>query len=152
MRTARVKRSHPTASEDGSILIESALALTVILPLVFWLFELCMLTYTCSVLGNAARDGVRYAIDHGSGSADCSGPSQGCSDGSAANVVSVVKQSAAYCFHDLSGMKVQVSYPDASSAPPSRVVVAIEYTYVPYIQLPGIAQNIQVQSQGRIFY
>jgi hypothetical protein len=37
-------------------------SLTVAFSLVFWLFELCMFTYTCSVLNDAAQEGVRYAI------------------------------------------------------------------------------------------
>lgn len=140
------------AGEEGALMIEAALALLVIMPLVFWLFEICMLTYTCSVLGDAARQGVRYAIDHGTDSTLCSGPSEGCSDTAATNVISVVKRNAAYSFHNLSNMAVQVTYPDGNSSPPSRVNVAIQYTYVPYIQLPGIARNIDVSAQGRIVF
>jgi hypothetical protein len=133
-------------------MIETALALLVVIPLVFWVFELCMLTYTFSVLGDAARLGMRYAIDHGTDSSLCSGPSEGCADPSAANVISVVRQAATSSFHDVSNMNVQVTYPDGSSSPPARVDIAINYTYVPYIQLPGISQGIHVVSQGRIVY
>jgi hypothetical protein len=49
-------------------------------------------------------------------------------------------------------MTVHVAYPDASSAPPSRVNVTINYTYVPYIRLPGIADSVQLSAQGRILY
>ena len=138
--------------EDGSLVIETALALTVAIPMVLWLFELCMLVYTYNVLGDAARQGVRYAIVHGSDSANCSGPSSGCTDLTGANVSSVVNQAAAYSFHNLANMNVQVIYPDSSSAPPSRVEVAIVYNYVPYIELPGIATKLQLQAQGRIVY
>lgn len=138
--------------EDGSLMVETALALLVALPLVFWLFEICMLTYTCSVLGDAARQGVRYAIVHGTDNSNCSGPSSGCADLSGANVISVVNNSAAYSFHDLSNMTVQVGYPDGISSPPARVNVTISYMYVPYIQLPGIQNSIQMTAQGRIIY
>ncbi|MHB8302656.1 MAG: TadE/TadG family type IV pilus assembly protein [Acidobacteriaceae bacterium] len=139
-------------NESGSLVLETALALLVIVPMVLWLFEMCMLTYTYSVLGDAARQGVRYAIVHGTDNTNCSGPSSGCSDSTGGNVVSVVDTAAAYCFHNISGMTVQVSYPDASSAPPSRVGVAIQYTYVPYFKLPGIATVLQLSAQGRIIY
>ncbi|HTU52197.1 MAG TPA: TadE family protein [Acidobacteriaceae bacterium] len=139
-------------SEDGSLVVETALSLLIVIPMVFWMFEMCMLTYTYSVLGDAARQGVRYAIVHGTDSGNCSGPSSGCADTSAANVKSVVTATAAYSFHDLSQMAVQVTYPDGSSAPPSRVNVTINYTYVPYIKLPGIANSVQLSAQGRIFY
>ncbi|MGC1783250.1 MAG: TadE family protein [Acidobacteriaceae bacterium] len=133
-------------------MVESALALLVVLPMVFWLFEMSMLTYTYSVLGDAARQGVRYAIVHGTDSSNCSGPSTGCADSAGANVSSVVKTYAAYSFHNLSNMQVSVTYPDVSSSPPSRVNVTINYTYVPYIQLPGIVHSIQMSAQGRIVY
>jgi Flp pilus assembly protein TadG len=140
------------AEDDGSLLLESAIALLVIVPMVFWLFEICMLTYTCSVLGEAARQGVRYAVVHGTDNSNCSGPSVGCGDASGANVVSVVDKFAAYSFHNLSAMTVQVSYPDGSSQPPARVNVAIQYTYMPYIQLPGLGQKIKMNAQGRVLY
>ncbi len=139
-------------SEEGSLVVETALSLLLVVPMVFWLFELCMLTYTYSVLGDAARQGVRYAIVHGTDSGNCSGPSSGCGDASGANVVAIVKSAAAYSFHDLANMTVQVTYPDLASTPPSRVDVTINYTYVPYIKLPGIAHSVQLSAQGRIIY
>jgi hypothetical protein len=140
------------AAEDGSLLVEAAVGLLAIVPIVFWLFEICMLTYTSSVLGDAARQGVRYAIVHGADNSNCSGPSPGCGDSSGANVVAVVDNFAAYSFHNLSAMTVQVNYPDGSSMPPARVNVTIQYTYVPYVQLPGVAQKIQMSAQGRVIY
>lgn len=139
-------------SEEGSLVVETALSLLLVIPMVFWLFEMCMLTYTYSVLGDAARQGVRYAIVHGTDSNNCSGPSSGCADTAAANVKSVVNAAAAYSFHDLTRMTVQVTYPDLASTPPSRVNVTINYTYVPYIKLPGIANSVQLSAQGRIIY
>jgi Flp pilus assembly protein TadG len=139
-------------SEAGSLVVETALSLLLVIPMVFWMFEMCMLTYTYSVLGDAARQGVRYAIVHGTDSGNCSGPSSGCADSAAANVKSVVTAAAAYSFHDVSKMTVQVNYPDLASNPPSRVNVTINYTYVPYIKLPGIANSVQLSAQGRIIY
>jgi Flp pilus assembly protein TadG len=138
--------------QEGSLIIETALSLLVVMPMVFWLFEMCMMTYTSSVLGDAVRQGVRYAIVHGTDSSNCSGPSQGCGDSSGTNVASVVRSAAAYSFHNLSNMAVQVSYPDSSSSPPSRVNIAIQYTYVPYIKLPGIADTVSMSAQGRIIF
>ncbi len=136
----------------GSLVIETALALMLAFPVIFVVFEICMFTYTLSVLGDAARTGVRYAIVHGTDSSNCSGPSSGCADSGAANVQSAVEQDAANTLHDMSAMTVSVSYPDASSAPPSRVIVAIHYTYVPYLNLPGLAQAMSATAEGRIVY
>jgi Flp pilus assembly protein TadG len=138
--------------EDGALMVETALSLLVIVPVVLWLFELCMLVYTYSVLGDAARQGVRYAIVRGTDSTNCSGPSSGCLDSAGSNVSNIVKNAAAYSFHNISNMSVQVTYPDGSSTPPSRVGVVIDYTYVPYVNLPGISTHLLLQAQGRIVY
>lgn len=146
-------RMRSIREEGGAVLIESALALLLAVPVIFWLFELSMLCFTYAVLADAGRQGVRYAVVHGTFSNNCSGPSTGCADSSAANVVAVVDSYASHSLHDISNMQVQVSYPDATgSAPPSRVVVTIDYTYVPYIQLPGLNPSVSFTSEGRIVY
>ena len=50
--------SQAAAREDGQATLEMVVSLTVAFSLVFWLFELCMFTYTCSVLNDAAQEGV----------------------------------------------------------------------------------------------
>ena len=78
------------AGECGSLLIEFSISIWALLLMVFLIFEFCMSLYTYSVLSNAAREGVRYAIVHGSDSSTCSGPSSGCADTTGGNVTSVV--------------------------------------------------------------
>ena len=56
----------------------------------FLIFEFCMTIYTYSVLNNAAREGVRYAIVHGSDNASCSGPRPAVATATGSNVTSVV--------------------------------------------------------------
>lgn len=137
--------------EHGSMLIEFALAIWTLLLLTFLIFEFCMLVYTYSVLGNAAREGVRYAIVHGSDSASCSGP--GCGDASGSNISAVVKGYAALTFHDIRGMTVTPSWPDGSSAPSSRVIVSITYPYIAYLHLPGFSPpKMQITAEGRIVF
>ena len=139
--------------ESGSMLIEFALSVWTLLLVTFLIFEFCMTIYTYSVLCNAAREGVRYAIAHGTDSSTCSGPSTGCSDSTGANVTSVVMGYAKVCFHDITGMTVTPSWPDGKSTPSSRVIVKINYPYVPYLSLPGFnAPTMQVTSEGRIVF
>ena len=134
------------------MLLETALCLLAIVPAVLWMLELSMLIYTWNILSNAARQGVRYAEIHGTDSSLCSGPSSGCADSSAANVSAQVQQYAAMSYHDLSQMNISVAYPDGSSAPPSRVMVSLQYTYVPYLKLPGITRSLNVTAEGRIVF
>src|SRR5580658_9660376 len=89
-RLQRARRQF-AAQQSGSILIEFSLSIWILFLLTFLIFEFCMTIYTYSVLSNAAREGVRYAIVHGTDSSLCSGPSTGCSDSTGTNVSNVVK-------------------------------------------------------------
>jgi hypothetical protein len=137
----------------GSMLIEFALSIWTLFLLTFLIFEFCMTVYTYSVLGNAAREGVRYAIVHGSDSSSCSGPGSGCNDAAGSNVSAVVKSYATVTFHDLSGMTVTPSWPDGTSTPSSRIIISISYPYISYLTLPGFqSPNMQVTAEGRIVF
>ena len=139
--------------ELGSMLIEFALSVWTLFLVTLLIFEFCMTVYTYSVLGNAAREGVRYAVVHGSDSATCSGPGSGCGDTLGGNVTAVVKGYTAVTFHDMSAMTVTPSWPDGSSTPASRVMVTISYPYVAYLTLPGFSPpTMQVTAEGRIVF
>lgn len=139
--------------EDGQSTVEMALSLVLTFTVAVLLFESCMLAYTYGVLNNAAREGVRYAVVHGTDSSSCSGPSSGCGDSTAANVIAVVKSYAALSFHNTSAMNVTVSYPDATkSQPGSLVIVSVSYTFVPFFSLLSSDSTLNLSSEGRILY
>jgi len=142
-----------STEQRGSMLIEFALSVWTLFLLTFLIFEFCMTIYTYSVLSNAAREGVRYAIVHGTDSATCSGPSSGCGDATGNNISTVVRGYATVSFHDLRGMTVTPTWPDGSSTPSSRVKVTINYPYVSYLNLPGFnSPTMQITAEGRIVY
>lgn len=152
---ARLRRITPPigSDESGSMLLEFSLSVWMLVLMTFLMFEFCMTVYTYSVLGDAAREGIRYAVVHGTDSGVCSGPSSGCGDSSGSNVTAVVNGYAAVSFHDISGMTVTPSWPDGASTPSSRVVITISYPYVPYLNLPGFnAPTMQVTAEGRIVF
>jgi Flp pilus assembly protein TadG len=137
----------------GSALLEFSLSVWTLLLMAFLIFEFCMMVYTYSVLGDAAREGVRYAVVHGTDSSSCSGPSSGCGDSTGSNVTAVVNGYAAVSFHNTSGMTVTPSWPDGTSTPASRVVVTITYPYIPYLYLGIIsAPTMTIVAEGRIVY
>ena len=137
---------------SGFAAMETAFAFLLAIPMVLGCFELCMFTYAQTALTDAARVGVRYAIVHGTNSSSCSGPSLGCSDSSGANISSMVNTYAARSLTSLSGATVTVTYPDGSSAPPSRVVVSISYSYLPSFATAGITGLMNARAEGRIVY
>lgn len=138
--------------EEGQAQVEFALSIMVVLFTVFFSWELLMAMYTASVMADAAKEGVRYAIVHGSNSSLCSGPnpSNPCaSDPAGDEVVNAVKAYAQASLHDTSGISVTVTYPDGNNDPPSRVAVTVTYSYVPYINLP-FTPTMTTKAAGRI--
>ena len=138
--------------EDGSVLIETALSLMLIMTVVLGIIECCMMVYSYSVYADAARQGVRYAIVHGTASSSCSGPSSGCADSAGANVAALVKSYASSYTAPVAGLTVLATYPDHSSAAPSRVMVTVTYTYIPLFHMPGTSAVFTATSAGRILY
>ncbi|GAC1655191.1 MAG: hypothetical protein NVS9B15_15970 [Acidobacteriaceae bacterium] len=146
------RRKPMSPNDSGAALVEFALSFTVLMFLIFWIFELSTMMYCYVVVGEAAKEGVRYAIVHGLASGSCSGPSTGCADSSGANVITVVKSYAANSLHDTSAITVQANYLDSSSASPSRIQVKVAYTYIPYIKFSWIAPTLVASAEGRIVY
>jgi Flp pilus assembly protein TadG len=139
--------------EDGQAQVEFALSIMVVLFVVFCAWELLMAMYTASVMADAAKEGVRYAIVHGSNSTLCSGPntSSPCAnDPSGDQVKDVVKAYAKASLHDTSAISVTVSYPDGTNEAPSRVTVDVTYQYVPYIKLGFFTPSLTTKAAGRI--
>ena len=139
--------------QDGQATLEILVSLMVALSLVFWLFELCMFTYTCSVLNEATQEGVRYAIVHGIDSTLCSGPDTTCTDQTPySNVKAVVTTAASASLHNISAMTITVTYANSTAAIGNPVAVTVAYTYVPYLNLPGLMNTLTFTSQGQILY
>src|SRR6266511_3740275 len=133
-------------SQRGATQVEFALSILTVVILIFWTFEMAMVVYTYSVLSDAAKEGVRYAIVHGSQNGSPSGPSD------YSNVVSKVNSYAQLSLHDISAINVSPSYIDNDNDAPHRVSVTVTYTYVPYIKLPFTSPTITTSAQGRIVY
>lgn len=81
----------------GQALAEFALVIPVFLLLLYGIIEFGRYVYTVQILNNAAREGARYAIVHGSGSLNSSGPAESGTtsvDPSGENVREVVRRFA----------------------------------------------------------
>jgi Flp pilus assembly protein TadG len=159
----------------GQATVEFALTIVFVMVLILGSLELIVLVYTYTVLADAAKEGVRYAIVHGSRNAIPSGPTCPCLDidGPAAPVgtaptscnatgagcgsgYGVVKTYALYSLHDTSPMSVTVTYPDTGNPPanqaPNRVRVVVTYVYQPFFGLGWPSVTVNAASEGRIFY
>lgn len=57
---------HCGCGEEGATVVEMALSMIILLTILFGLIEMCLALYTYHYVSDAAREGTRYAIVHGS--------------------------------------------------------------------------------------
>jgi Flp pilus assembly protein TadG len=142
-----------TRRRSGQTLVE--FSLTAFLTSITMLFVLqigrMLLVYTA--IADAAREGVRYAIVHGSsrstGSAqgDASGPSS-----NPAQVVTVVDNFAGTGPLTIGRLVISVTYPGSSNAPGQTVNVSVVYPYDPLVTYFPATLRLGSVSQGVILY
>ena len=153
-RLAR-RRALAARGATGQAQVEFILSILFLVLFIFGTLELILLIYTYNVLAAAAKEGVRYAVVHGSDSANCSGPGGvgvTCPDSSGSNVQAAVKQYAQYSFHSTAAMTIAVIYPDSSCDPPGRVQVQINYAYQPFFGLGWPTVTVKAAAAGRVVF
>ena len=145
--------------EGGQALVEFALMVVFLMLLIVGFIELIGFGYTYNVLADSAKEGVRYAIVHGTGSTNCSGPGSAaatppitCPDTTGTNVKNSVTSYALYSLHNTTAMNVTTTYVDSSSAPPSRIRVTVSYLYQPFFGLGWPRVTVHAASEGRIMF
>src|SRR5437660_6584283 len=102
--------------DNGQALVEFALTILFIFLLFIGMLQIIMLMYAYNTLADAAKEGVRYAIVHGTGNTNCSGPGitgqVTCTDPSAPypKVQQAVLNFAAVSFQNISLNDITVNY------------------------------------------
>jgi Flp pilus assembly protein TadG len=153
---------------QGQAIIEFSLTMLSITMLFFAIWEAGMTIHTYNTLADAAKEGVRYAVVHGSDvdpkTGNPSGPTCAnlpCTNDCSTNVQAVqgVVQSVALLSFgpsskgSLNGMTVSVCYLDGSNKPPNRVQVAVSYPYQPFFSTLGFpSPTINAGAEGRIVF
>jgi Flp pilus assembly protein TadG len=101
-------RSH-RQTDAGQAMVEFMLVIIFLSLLFVSVIQIILLMHAYNTLANAAKEGIRYAIVHGTENTICSGPGNPnvspvitCTDASAANVVSRVTNFAALSFQNIS--------------------------------------------------
>ena len=153
----------------GQATVEFALVIVFLMALALSLIELVMMMHTYNVLADAAKEGVRYAIVHGTGNSTPTGPTTGPSCPSACTDITgpaappgtvpgygsgygVVKTYAQYSLHDISNLTVTATYPDPkpSNQAPNRVQVQVSYPYGAFFGLGWPTITVNANAEGRI--
>jgi hypothetical protein len=157
------------ANSSGQAAVEFMFVVIFLMILTISMIELIMLIYAYSVVADAAKEGVRYAVVHGNTGGLPSGPTCPCNDIDGPPAPSgtppgygsgfgVVRTFAQYSLHDVTGthMNVTVTYPDTANAPankpPNRVRVQVTYPYAPFFGLGWPSVTLYSAAEGRIMY
>jgi Flp pilus assembly protein TadG len=165
MRTGS-KVNYAPAKQSGQALIEFALSMSFLILLILSILELFGLLYTYSVVANAAKEGVRYAIVHGANNGNASGPTtqQTATTGPCTssnqttptsltqNVTTQVQNFAGFSLHDMSSMNVYVCYLDGNNKLTSQVQVTVSYPFRPFFHLSWPSLTINANAVGRIVF
>jgi len=111
--------------ESGQAMVEFMLVISVIFILFVSMLQTILLLYAYNTLADAAKEGVRYAVVHGTGIGTglCSGPGTiasvtpavTCTDSAGSNVVTTVTNFAGVSFQSISSTNNQCSTPTANS-------------------------------------
>ena len=158
------------ADPRGQAMVEFMLVVVILMVLFASMLELMSLMHTYNTLADAAKEGVRYAIVHGSRNSCASGPSNttaidgppapagsvpGYCQPDATSQYGVVRTYAQYSLHDITNLTVNVTYPDAATqnvptnGAPNRVQVAVSYPYAPFFfSWPTV--TVYAAAEGRI--
>ena len=124
-------------SKNGSALSEFALVAVIFFILFFGIIDMSRLMLKYHYVANAAREGTRYAIVHGSTSL---------SQASAADVKAYLKSMSLV---DPENDNVVTTWPDGDNNPGSRVIVRVDYPFTFF--LPNwFGPSITLSSQSEM--
>jgi hypothetical protein len=156
--------SRARGTESGHAIVEFLFMFMFWVIMVIATLEMVFFLHTYNVLADSAKEGVRYAIVHGTNNSIPCGPVT-CSDVTGppapAGTVpgygtgfGVVKTFAQYSLHNTAGMTVTISYPGGDATPanktPNRVQVIVAYPYQPFFGLGWPTFTVNAAAEGRI--
>jgi Flp pilus assembly protein TadG len=113
----------------------AVVAALIFFPIVFGIIEFGRLVWARNMVGAAAREGVRYAIVHGSESAAIAD--------SAAVAIYVEGRTG------LAPIAVSTAWTDPSKAAGETVTVTVKYTYSPVVKIPGLLTSKTVTGSSK---
>jgi Flp pilus assembly protein TadG len=157
MRAAKLTRR----SEAGQAMVEFALVILFIFILFVSVIQMIMFMHTYNTLANAAKEGVRYAIVHGTQNSSCSSPNTStiCPTPNGSpynNVKDAVLNFASVSIQNVTRADVTVAYfpKDTTGAacgdPGCMVRVTVAHQYDPLFGLGWPNFTVYAASEGRI--
>lgn len=146
--------------QKGQAIVEFMLVVVFLMVLFISILQMILYMYAYTTLANAAKEGVRYAIVHGTGNTNCSGPGTTgppavtCPDTGGANVKTAVTNFAGLSFQNVSNVTVDYNPNGANGSacnvPGCLVEVTVSHTYSPLFGLPWPTFTLNAAASGRI--
>ena len=142
-------------------MVEFILVTVFLFVLFVSILQMILLMYAYSTLADAAKEGIRYAIVHGTGNTNCSGPGitgpppVSC-DTTGTNVKTAVKNFAGLSFQNIQDSDITVDYNpnsangSACNIPGCLVRVTVSHTYTPLFGLSWPSFTLNAAADGRI--
>lgn len=149
-------------------MVEFALVIGFVFLLFVAMMQLILMMSAYNTLADAAKEGVRYAIVHGTGNSNCSGPGNPtsnpiitCGDPTGStNVKPVVTNFAGLSFQNVTNVTIDYDpngantasprYGQACSAPGCMVKITVSHAYTPLFGLGWPSVTISAAASGRI--
>ena len=144
-------------------MVEFVLVAVFLFVLFVSILQMILFMYAYTTLADSAKEGVRYAIVHGTGNTNCSGPG---TTGPPAvtcpgkspypNVQAAVTNFAALSFQNVSASEVTVDYnPNGANGSPCNVPgclvrVTVSHVYTPLFVLSWPNFTLYAAADGRI--
>ena len=133
-------RRWPRHRSRGQALVEFSLVAPIFFLVLFGIIDIGRYVYYVQILNNAAREGARYAIVHGTNSLAPTGPPE---DPSGGAVVDVVRTYAVGVIGraDASVLAITATWDPDNNHRGSKVTVDVTYAYhslIPIVPLPAI--------------
>jgi Flp pilus assembly protein TadG len=134
---------HRRRRSRGQAMVEFAMVAPIFFLLLFALIDFGRYVYYVQVLNNAAREGARYAIVHGSLSLAPTGPAAPgttSTDPSGNKVIQVVRSNAVGVVGDSTTLAIVPTW-DPNNGRESTVTVTVTYSFrsvIPLVPLPPI--------------
>lgn len=133
--------------QRGETLVAFAMTMPIMLGFLLGMVQVCLGYYTYEWISEAAREGTRYAIVHGSTCETSAGTScMVTATSGAGSYLSVNNYVKAIGLPNLGGgtMTVATTYPDGDEVPPHRVQVKVTYTFpyaIPFVPSSAISMS-----------
>ena|SRR5437867_105788 len=124
------------SKQQGQAQVEFLLSVIALIIVMMWVLQFMLLIYDYVVLAGAAKQGVRYAVVHGTYNSV-----------SATAVENVVKNYAGF-----DAITVNVSYEGGSTGVNKWVRVTVSYPFVSLFNFGWSPPILKAAAQGRIIY